>query len=106
MTLRPKFSRYNFPGYLTWLVVSIIGGYAIYQGSIIVLMAQLRGGHGLTAAILGRIFVRDVVWAWALSAIHCSIVWLVMQTIPSYSPPFFPLTSQSGDRPPGCGRKG
>ena len=37
--LRPQFSRYNLQGYLLWLAISLIGGYAIYQGSI-VLVAQ------------------------------------------------------------------
>jgi hypothetical protein len=105
VTLRPKFSRDNVRGYLIWLAIAIVGGYAIYQGSI-VLIAQLMGGHGLNAVILGRIFVRDVVWACALSAIHCSLVWVVIQTIPPHERPSFPPTSQSGYRPPGCGRKG
>ncbi|MGK7952493.1 MAG: hypothetical protein AB4368_27830 [Xenococcaceae cyanobacterium] len=105
ITLQPKFSRDNFRGYLTWLAIGIVGGYAIYQGSI-VLIAQLMGGHGLTSAILGRIFIRDAVWACALSAIHSGLVWLAIQTIPNYSHPSFPPTSDSGYRPPGCGRKG
>ncbi len=69
VTLRPKFSRYNWRGYLTWLAVSVVGGYAIYQGSI-VLIAQFMDGHGLSGLILGRIFVRDVIWTVALAAIH------------------------------------
>ncbi len=105
VTLRPKFSRYNFRGYLIWLAIGVVGGYAIYQGSI-VLIAQLMDGHGFTAVILGRIFVRNAVWACALSAIHCSLVWVVIQTIPQYEHPSFPPTSESGYRPPGCGRKG
>ncbi len=105
VTLRPKFSRYNFQGYLIWLASGVVGGYTIYQGSI-VLIAQLMGGHGLTAVVLGRIFVRDTVWACTLSAIHCSLVWVVIQTIPQYEHPSFPPTSEPGYRPPGCGRKG
>jgi len=105
VTLRPVFSRHNWQGYLIWLAVSVVGGYAIYQGSI-VLIAHFMGGHGLTAIILGRIFVRDATWAVALSAIHCGVVWLVMQAVPQYSRPYFPPTSQLGYRPPGCGRKG
>jgi hypothetical protein len=69
VTLQPKFSRNNWQGYLLWLAISIVGGYAIYQGSI-VLIAQLMGGHGLSSAILWGIFVKDVVWAVALSTVH------------------------------------
>ncbi|MDJ0596738.1 MAG: hypothetical protein QNJ72_43385 [Pleurocapsa sp. MO_226.B13] len=73
VTLRPKFSRYNVWGYLTWLIASLVGGYAIYQGSI-VLIAQLTSGHGLTAVILWRIFVKNAIWATALTAIHSCAV--------------------------------
>ncbi|GAB4230217.1 MAG: hypothetical protein Kow0049_11950 [Stanieria sp.] len=104
VTLRPKFSRDRFQGYLTWLAVSVVGGYVIYQGSI-VLIAQLMNGHGFTAVILGRIFVRDVVWAAVLSVAHGAVTWLVMQTVSQYFRPAFPPTFGSGYRPPGCGRK-
>ncbi|MGK7948231.1 MAG: hypothetical protein AB4368_05355 [Xenococcaceae cyanobacterium] len=78
VTLRPKFSHYNFQGYLIWLAIAVVGGYAIYQGSIL-LVAQLMGGHGLTAVMLGRIFVKNVIWAVGLSGIHSSIIWLLFQ---------------------------
>ncbi|MEM8719479.1 MAG: hypothetical protein AAGE84_09240 [Cyanobacteria bacterium P01_G01_bin.39] len=74
VTLRPKFSRYNVWGYLTWLAVSLIGGYAMYQGSI-VLIAQLMSGHGFSSTILWGILVKNAIWVAALSAIHgCAIL--------------------------------
>ena len=79
VTLQPKFSRQRFQGYLIWLAISLIGGYAIYQGSI-VLIAQLVGGHGFSSTILWGIFVKNVIGAAALSAIHCSLIWVVRQT--------------------------
>ncbi|WP_413160629.1 hypothetical protein ACL6C3_19155 [Capilliphycus salinus ALCB114379] len=94
ITLRPRFSRINFWGYLIWLIVAIVGGYALFEGSI-VLIADLMGGHGFTAEILWRIFVKDAVWAMSLSAIHSLFMGLIIQTVPS----------QSGYRPPGCGQK-
>ncbi|MGF1487344.1 MAG: hypothetical protein ACFBSE_09545 [Prochloraceae cyanobacterium] len=105
VTLRPKFSRNSFQGYLLWLAISVVGGYAIYQSSI-VLIAQLMGGHGFTAVILWQIFVKDAVWAIALSAIHSSAVWLGIQSLPQYKRPSFPPTPNSSYRPPGCGKKG
>ena len=91
VTLQPKFSRYNVWGSLTWLVVSLVGGYAIYQGSI-VLIAQWMGGHGFSSAILWGIFVKNIIGAAALSAIHCSLVWVVRQTNSQYSHPSAPPT--------------
>ena len=105
ITLPTKFSRHSFQGYLLWLAISVIGGYAMYQGSI-VLINQLMGGHGFSSTILWQIFLKDVAWAVVLSAIHSSFVWLVIQTIPTYSHPSFPPTYYSGYHPPGCGRKG
>ncbi len=73
VTLQPKFSRRSFRGYLLWLAIAVLGGYAIYQGSI-VLIAQLMGGHEFSSAILWGIFMKNAIWAAALSAIHsCAI---------------------------------
>lgn len=69
LTLQPKFSRNNFQGYLIWLAIGILGGYTLYQGSI-VLIAQLMGGHGLSLTILWSIFWKDIVWAISLSLLH------------------------------------
>ncbi|HHP7230575.1 MAG TPA: hypothetical protein ACFCUY_06920 [Xenococcaceae cyanobacterium] len=104
ITLKPKFSRRSFRGYLLWLAIAVVGGYAIYQGSI-VFIAQLMGGHGFSFTILWGIFLKDTVWAVVLSAIHSSLVWLVIQTIPNYYYPSFPPTYSWGYHPPGCGRK-
>jgi hypothetical protein len=105
ITLQPKFSRHSFRGYLLWLAIAVIGGYGIYQGSI-VLIAQLMGGHELSSTILWQIFLRNAVWAVVLSAIHSILVWLVIQIIPTYFHSSFPPTYYSGYHPPGCGRKG
>ncbi|MEM6611388.1 MAG: hypothetical protein AAF652_03870 [Cyanobacteria bacterium P01_C01_bin.72] len=104
ITLKPKFSRRSFQGYLLWLAIAVVGGCAIYQGSI-VLIAQLMSGHGFSITILWQIFLKDTVWAVVLSAIHSSLVWLVIQTIPNYSRLSFSPTYSWGYYPPGCGRR-
>lgn len=71
--LRPQLSRCNLQGYSLWLAISLIGGYAIYQGSI-VLVVQWMGGHGFSSTILGKIFLRDVIWAIALFGVHGCIL--------------------------------
>ncbi len=73
VTLQPQFSRCNLQGYLLWLAISLIGGYAIYQGSI-VLVAQWMGGHGFSSTILWKIFLRDVIWAMALFGIYSCVL--------------------------------
>jgi uncharacterized membrane protein (DUF485 family) len=88
VTLRPGFSRHNWQGYLIWLAVSVVGGYAIYQGSI-VLIAHFMGGHGLTAIILGRIFVRDATWCSLASDAGCASI------LPSLFPSYFSVRLSS-----------
>ena len=73
VTLQPKFSRQSFQGYLIWLAISLIGGYAIYQGSI-VLVAQWMGGHGFSSTILWKIFFKDFNWAMALYGVYGCIL--------------------------------
>ena len=73
VTLQPKFSRQSFQGYSIWLAISLIGGYAIYQGSI-VLIAQLVGGHGFSSIILWGIFFQDFIWAMALFSVYGCIL--------------------------------
>jgi hypothetical protein len=81
ITLQPKFSRHNIQGYLIWLAVGLFGGYALYQGSIL-LIAQLMGGHGLSGAILWRIFVKDLVWATSLSIFHgCALTAIALKLL-------------------------
>ncbi|MGV2830846.1 hypothetical protein [Myxosarcina sp. GI1(2024)] len=73
ITLQPQFSRCNLQGYLIWLAISLIGGYAIYQGSI-VLVAQWMGGHGFSSIILWVIFFKDFIWAMALFGVYGCIL--------------------------------
>ena len=83
VTLRPTFCQ-RFWGHCLWLVISVIGGYLLYQGAII-LIAQLMGVHGLTLAILWRIFLKNCLWGIGLSFIHGCVIGVMMQFSPRYS---------------------
>ena len=83
VTLKPTFCQ-RFSGHCFWLVISVIGGYLLYQGAII-LVAQLMGGHSLTLAILWQIFLKNCLWAIGLSVIHGCVVAVMMQISPQYS---------------------
>ncbi len=73
VALQPKFSSQSFQGYLVWLAISLISGYAIYQGSIF-LVAQWMGGHGFSSIILWKIFFKDFNWAMALYGVYGCIL--------------------------------
>ena len=83
VTLRPTFCQ-RFWGHCLWLVISLIGGYLLYEGAII-LMAQLIGGHGLTLGILWGIFLKNCRWGIGLSIIHGCVIGVMMQFSPQYS---------------------
>ncbi|MDJ0509480.1 MAG: hypothetical protein QNJ64_09540 [Crocosphaera sp.] len=83
VTLRPTFCQ-HFWGHCLWLVISLIGGYLLYEGAINII-AQLMGGHGLTLAILWRIFLKNCLWGISLSLIHGCVVGVMMQFSPQYS---------------------
>ncbi len=83
VTLRPTFCQ-RFWGYYLWLVISVIGGYILYEGAIIVI-AQLMGGHALTLAVLWRIFLKNFLWGMGLSLIHSCVIGMMMQFSPRYS---------------------
>ncbi|NJK48035.1 succinyl transferase OpgC [Candidatus Gracilibacteria bacterium] len=76
-TIRPRFSHKDWKGHLLWLGLALVSGYILFQGSVI-LAIELSGRHGLTEAILWRIFVKDASWAIALSLVHRLIAWLSM----------------------------
>ncbi len=75
-TLKPKFIEHQIWRYYLWLSVSLVIGYVFFEG-IILLNATLMMGssHGLTVGILGRIFVKNIVWAIALTFIHSFLIW-------------------------------
>ncbi len=75
-TLKPKFIEHKIWRYYLWLTASLVLGYVLFEG-IILLTATLMVGssHGLTIGILGRIFVKNIVWAIALTFIHSLLIW-------------------------------
>jgi hypothetical protein len=101
VTPQPKFSRLNFSGYLSWLGLSAIAGYILSHGSLMLFDQSID----TLRAIDPNWLLSNLLWAVGLSVIHCTIVWLLVQTSPQYFPTFFPNRGQLGDRPCGCGRK-
>ncbi len=75
-TLKPKFIKQKIWRYYLWLSASLVIGYVLFEGIILLTATLMVGdGHGLTVAILGRIFVKNIVWAIALTFIHSLLIW-------------------------------
>ncbi len=75
-SLKPKFIENKIWRYYLWLSASLVIGYVLFEG-IILLSATLMLGssHGLTVGVLGRIFVKNMVWAIALTFLHGLLIW-------------------------------
>lgn len=72
-SMQPRFSHRSWVGQSVWLGISLLLGFAAYQSSIL-FVNQWVGMHGLTADVLLRIFVRDVIWAITLFALYTVFV--------------------------------
>ncbi|NEP89505.1 MAG: hypothetical protein F6K18_23205 [Okeania sp. SIO2C2] len=75
-SIKPKFIEQKIWKYYLWLTASLVIGYVLFEGIILLTATLMVGdGHGLTVAILGRIFVKNIVWAIALTFIHSLLIW-------------------------------
>lgn len=72
-SIQTRFSRRSWMGQGLWLGVALLLGFGLYQSSIL-FVNQWVGMHGLTAEVLMRIFVRDLIWAIALFSLHSVLV--------------------------------
>lgn len=75
-TLKPKLIEQKIWRYYLWLTASLVIGYVLFEGIILLTASLMMGSsHGLTVGILGRIFVKNIVWAIALTFIHSLLIW-------------------------------
>lgn len=72
-SIQPRSSRRSWIGQGLWLGIALVLGFGLYQSSIL-FVNQWVGMHGLTAEVLARIFVRDLIWAIALFSLHSVLV--------------------------------
>lgn len=96
-TNRPNLLR-GFWSHLLWLITGVIGGYAFNQ-SIILLVAQWLGEHGITGVILRRILVQNLSWAIALFLLHSVGLWWFRKRNPRHSVATFREIQESEDFP-------
>ncbi|NES72092.1 MAG: hypothetical protein F6K24_46310 [Okeania sp. SIO2D1] len=75
-SIKPKFIEQKIWRYYLWLSASLVIGYVLFEGIILLTATLMVGdGHGLTLAILERIFIKNIVWAIALTFIHSLLIW-------------------------------
>ncbi|MEM1308013.1 MAG: hypothetical protein AAGF98_00680 [Cyanobacteria bacterium P01_H01_bin.153] len=77
-SLRPAFSRTSWSGHFSWEIISIVIGFVLYQGLILLAYPLMADGHTMSWDIVASIFSKQVMWAGAISLGHAALLWRQM----------------------------
>jgi hypothetical protein len=69
-SIRPRFSRTSLVGYFFWVMLALIGGFALYQGLIMLAYPMLANGHTMGWDVIARLFRKQVIWTGAIALGH------------------------------------
>lgn len=72
--IKPRFSRKKMSGHLLWLGTALIAGFVVFESLILLFGSLIGSEHGITLAILGRLFVKEVIWTIPLAIMHLVLV--------------------------------
>lgn len=73
--------RWTWTGYWLWAAIAFLGSFALYQGLILLMFPVLAGGHSMGWGVVGRLMLKQTVWAagilgyhalWLKSALYCA----------------------------------
>ncbi|MDY7015137.1 MAG: hypothetical protein SVX43_16385, partial [Cyanobacteriota bacterium] len=67
---RPEFSQSYPTGHFLWMAIAILGGFALYQGLILLAFPLLADGHHMGWDIVGKLFLKQFIWASAIALGH------------------------------------
>lgn len=67
---RPAFSQSTWAGHFQWMAIALLGGFVLYQGLIMLAFPLLSDGHQMGWDIVGKLFVKQLVWAGAIALGH------------------------------------
>ncbi|MGF1499702.1 MAG: hypothetical protein ACFB8W_23190 [Elainellaceae cyanobacterium] len=74
-SLRPMFSQSSWTGHFLWAAIALVGGFALYQGLIILAYPVLADGHSMGWDVVARLFTKQVIWAGAIALGHGALLW-------------------------------
>ena len=72
---RPGFVRTSWLGHWLWAALSLLVGFGLYQGLILLVHPLMADGHWMDWAIVVRIFSRQVMWTTLLALAHGLLLW-------------------------------
>lgn len=74
-SIRPGFSQLSWAGHALWIAIALIGGFALYQGLIMLAYPAMADGHFMSWEIIGQLFVKQVMWTGAIALGHGLALW-------------------------------
>jgi hypothetical protein len=78
---RPGMSRDTWRGHGLWMGISLLIGFGLYQGLILLVYPLLADGHWLDWAIVSRLFIRTLLWTGAIALGHSCLLSLRSHSI-------------------------
>lgn len=74
-SIRPRFSQSSWAGHFLWAVIAVLGGFVLYQGLIMLAYPVMADGHFMSWKIISQLFVKQMVWAGAITLGHGLGLW-------------------------------
>jgi hypothetical protein len=74
-TVRPTFSQSAWLGHGLWVLLTVMVGFGLYQGLIMLAYPLLADGHAMGWDIIARLFRKQLLWAGAIALIHGALLW-------------------------------
>lgn len=75
---RPPFSQSTWAGHFLWMAIAVLGGFVLYQSSILLVFPLLTSGHYMGWDIVARLFRKQLVWAGAIALGHSLFLWRIL----------------------------
>lgn len=79
---RPGFARTSWPGHWLWCALSLLVGFGLYQGLILLVHPLMADGHWMDWAIVVKLFVKDLAWAGMIAIVHGLFLWRQATALP------------------------
>lgn len=78
-SLKPRFVASELKNHCLWLGIALIGGYVVYELTILLATLFLGGLESFTLPILWSIFVGNAVWGIPLALGHGFLMWQLVR---------------------------
>jgi len=69
-SVRPAFSQSAWLGHGLWVLLTVLVGFVLYQGLIMLAYPLLAEGHAMGWDIIARLFRKQLIWTGAIALIH------------------------------------